>query len=52
MLLPPRFPRYPAVEDALWKSLQKGITMEWSVDDALHHAAAEMEKIVGAEERQ
>jgi multiple sugar transport system substrate-binding protein len=45
MLLPPRFPEYPAVEEALWKSLQKGITQEWSVDDALHHAAGEMEKI-------
>ena len=46
MLLPPRFPLYPAVEEALWTSLQKGITGEWSVDDALHHAAAEMEKIL------
>ena len=47
MLLPPRFPLYPAVEEALWTSLQKGITGEWSVDDALHHAAAEMERILG-----
>ena len=46
MLLPPRFPLYPAVEEALWTSLQKGITGEWSVDDALHHAAAEMGKIL------
>jgi multiple sugar transport system substrate-binding protein len=46
MLLPPRFPQYPAVEDVLWKSLQMGITGEWTVDDALHHASAEMEKIV------
>jgi multiple sugar transport system substrate-binding protein len=46
MLLPPRFPLYPAVEEALWTSLQKGITGEWSVDGALHHAAAEMEKIL------
>jgi len=48
MLLPPRFPSYPAIEEALWRSLQKGITGEWSVDDALHHAAAEMEKILAA----
>jgi multiple sugar transport system substrate-binding protein len=46
MLLPPRFPKYPAIEEALWTSLQKGITGEWSVDDALHHAAAEMERIL------
>jgi multiple sugar transport system substrate-binding protein len=47
MLLPPRFPLYPSVEEALWTSLQKGITGEWNVDDALHHAAAEMERILG-----
>jgi multiple sugar transport system substrate-binding protein len=46
MLLPPRFALYPAVEEALWTSLQKGITGEWSVDGALHNAAAEMEKIL------
>lgn len=46
LLLPPLFPRYPAVENALWKSLQRGITGEWTVDEALHHAAAEMEKIL------
>lgn len=50
MLLPPRFPRYPAVEDALWTSLQKGITGEWTVDDALHRAASEMEKIVSPQD--
>lgn len=48
MLLPPRFPKYPLIEEALWTSLQKGITGEWSVDDALRHAAAEMEKILAA----
>ncbi len=46
MLLPPRFALYPAVEEALWTSIQKGFTCAWSVDDALHHAAAEMEKIL------
>jgi len=48
MLLPPRFPKYPAIEEALWTSLQKGVIGEWSVDDALHHAAVEMEKILAA----
>lgn len=46
MLLPPRFALYPKVEEALWTSLQKGFTGEWSVDESLHHAAAEMEKIL------
>ena len=48
MLLPPRFALYPAVEEALWTSLQRGITGEWSVDDALHYAAAEMDRILAA----
>ncbi len=46
MLLPPRFPKYPAVEEALWTSLQKGMTGEWSVDEALGRAAAAMERIL------
>ena len=44
MLLPPRLPQYPAMEKVLWQSLQKGLTGEWSVEDALHHAAGEWEK--------
>jgi len=48
MLLPPRFPKYPEVEEALWTSLQKGITGQQSVDDALHQAAADMEKVLAA----
>lgn len=48
MLLPPRFSKYPGVEEALGTSLQKGITGDWSVDDALHHAASEMEKVLGS----
>ncbi|PYV19288.1 MAG: ABC transporter substrate-binding protein [Acidobacteria bacterium] len=46
MLLPPRFPLYPAVEEALWTSLQKGLTGEWGVDEALHQAAAQMETML------
>ncbi len=48
MLLPPRFPQYPAIEEALWTSLQKGFTADWTVDDALQRAAAEMERILAA----
>jgi multiple sugar transport system substrate-binding protein len=46
MLLPPRFPKYPGIEEALWRSLQKGITGECSVEEALHHAAGEWEKVL------
>ena len=49
MLLPPRFSKYPGVEEALWTSLRKGITGDWSVDDTLHHAASEMEKVLGSQ---
>lgn len=52
MLLPPRFEKYPAIEEALWTSLRKGITGESSVDDALHHAAAEMEKILAGKKEE
>ena len=48
MLLPPRFAKYPEIEGALWTSLQKGITGEWSVDEALARAAEEMEKALVA----
>jgi multiple sugar transport system substrate-binding protein len=46
MLLPPRFPKYPAIEEALWTSLQKGMTGEWSVEETLERAAAGMEEIL------
>jgi multiple sugar transport system substrate-binding protein len=45
-LWPPQFAEFPAVEEALWKSLQKGITGEWSVDDSLHHSARQAEEIL------
>jgi multiple sugar transport system substrate-binding protein len=45
-LSPPRFAEFPAVEEVVWKSLQKGITGEWSVDDSLHHAARQTEEIM------
>jgi ABC-type glycerol-3-phosphate transport system substrate-binding protein len=47
-LLPPLVPAYAGIEKAACPSLLKGLTGEWSVDDALHRAAAEMEKILAA----
>jgi multiple sugar transport system substrate-binding protein len=46
MLLPPRLAQYPEMEKAACACLLRGLTGEWSVDDALHRAAAEMEKIL------
>ncbi len=48
MLLPPRFAKYPAIEEALWTWLQKGFTGECGVDEALEGAAARMEEILSA----
>lgn len=42
LLVPPRFAVYPAVEAALWPALQRGITGELGVEDALAEAAARM----------
>lgn len=51
MLVPPRFAAYPAVEEALWPVLQRGITGEMSVEDALGEAARAMDAVVEAASR-
>ena len=39
MLIPPKFPEYPAVEDALWTSVRAAIVGEMDIDTALQQAA-------------
>lgn len=46
MLIPPKFPQYPAVEDALWTSLQAAIIGEQSVKDALSAAETQVRAIL------
>ncbi len=46
MLIPPKFPQYPAVEDALWTALQAGVTGEAPVAEALRRAHAQIEDIL------
>lgn len=46
MLIPPKFAKYPAVEDALWVSLRDGYTGKISVKKALENAANEIDKIL------
>jgi len=46
MLIPPKFPRYPAVEDALWTALQAGVTGELPVRQALERADREIREIL------
>lgn len=46
MLIPPKFPSYPAVEDALWMALQSAIVGKRTVKNALAVAAREVKSII------
>lgn len=46
MLVPPKFAKYPAVEDVLWMALQKGFMGKVSIHDALIEAAEEINNIM------
>ena len=46
LLIPPKFARYPMVEDVLWKYLQDGFTGKVGVKEALKKAADEIERIL------
>ena len=46
MLIPPKLAKYPAIEDALWMSLQKGYKGECSVKEALTQAAEKINQIL------
>lgn len=48
MLIPPRFAAYPAVEEALWPALQRGLTGALSVNDALVEAAQRIDDVLAA----
>lgn len=50
ILVPPKFARYPDVEDVLWHAVQRAFTGEVSVDETLAHVREQMGRIVhGAE---
>jgi len=46
LLLPPKFARYPMVEDVLWQSLQDGYTGKLSVKESLTKASNEIIRIL------
>jgi multiple sugar transport system substrate-binding protein len=46
ILVPPKFARYPEVEDVLWHTVQKAFTGELQVDEALHRMTEEIKLIV------
>jgi hypothetical protein len=45
-LIPPKFARYPEVEDVLWHAVQRAIVGELTVDEALAHMTSQIERIV------
>ena len=47
ILIPPKFARYPEVEEVLWRTVQSAIIGQVSVDDALRHMQKQVENIMG-----
>ena len=48
MIIPPRFAAYPKCEDAIWRSVQRAMTGEWTPRDAVRKAAEAIRPIVAA----
>jgi multiple sugar transport system substrate-binding protein len=46
IIIPPRFARYPEVEEVLWKTVQAGMTGKLSVDQALRQMTLQIGDIV------
>jgi multiple sugar transport system substrate-binding protein len=46
ILIPPKFPRYPEVEEVLWRTVQKAFLGEVEIDDALKHMTEQIGQIV------
>jgi multiple sugar transport system substrate-binding protein len=47
ILIPPKFERYPQVEEVLWHTVQCAFLGEMTIDEALHYMTAEIKRIVG-----
>ena len=48
MIVPPRFAAYPRCEDAIWRAVQQAMIGAWSPEQAVEHAAEEIQSIIGA----
>ena len=46
LLIPPKFPAYPALEEMLWHTVQQAMTGVLPIDDALAHMSAEMNRLL------
>ena len=49
ILIPPKFARYPEVEEVLWRTVQRAILGELSVDEALAHMTGQIGRIVSGD---
>ena len=46
ILVPPKFARYPQVEEVLWRTVQRAVVGELSVEEALAHMTCQIKRIV------
>jgi multiple sugar transport system substrate-binding protein len=46
ILIPPKFARYPEVEEVLWRTVQRAFLSEMEIDDALRHMTEQISQIV------
>ncbi|HAJ34769.1 MAG TPA: ABC transporter substrate-binding protein [Chloroflexi bacterium] len=49
VVIPPKFSRYPLVEEVLWKTVQAAMIGALSIDDALHKMTIQIADIVAGE---
>ena len=47
ILIPPKFARYPEVEEVLWRTVQRAFLGEIEIDDALRHMTEQISAIAG-----
>jgi len=52
ILIPPKFARYPEVEEVLWRTVQKAFLGEVEIDDALNSMTKQISQIVRGNVRQ
>ena len=51
VVIPPKFGRYPEVEEVLWKTVQAAITGRLAIDAALHRMTEQIGEIVAQAEK-
>jgi multiple sugar transport system substrate-binding protein len=49
ILIPPKFPAYPKIEEVLWRTVQSAIIGQMPIDDALKHIREKIENILRPE---